>query len=223
MKTLFIPLLIIASHFASAQPTNKAVHSRDSLTKRVWLTGLPNPPLLLAVGDEKVPVWFMEPLESQAVKELVPDFTAYRLISSQDPIHMANFSALVVDTKGCPNHLKTDAEVGSFLGDLTKAVKTKEDALRLVRAFADLRSYTVIQAPPAFPDAREPGKRPPEANTDYKFVAEERDNHWRVHATFLTSEYGWHHHRYVFRLYKQPGSGMGLDEPVLIRLKYFMR
>jgi hypothetical protein len=173
------------------------------------------------VGQYKpVPVRIMEPLKSEALRELSPSLKAYRLIASVDLVHHRDYSSLLLTTNGLPYHLESDNDVASFLGALSRKVKSKDEALRVVRAFADLRSYRIVERPPEFPDVRSPTKRPAPAPTDYKFLAEEEDEQWRVYATFLTSDLCGCYHRFVFTLHKPPGAGVRFSQPALIRQKY---
>ena len=57
----------------------------------------------------------MERLESDALHDLFPNHTIFRLISSSDPVYFAFFSALLIDTNGSPTCLQSDKEVASFL------------------------------------------------------------------------------------------------------------
>ena len=168
------------------------------------------------------PVLVMEPLHSVSLRELFPNLTVFRLISSSDLIHYADVTSLLVDTNGAPNHLQSNREVAFFLGNLSRAVKSRDDALRVVRAFADLRSYKVVTQPPDFRDVRESEKQPPALENDFKFVAVEAEDEWRVYATLFTSEYSGSYERYVFTIYKPPGGGMVFEEPVLIRLRNYV-
>jgi len=178
-------------------------------------------PLFIGRNDEKAPVWIMERLESETLCELLPRHTIYRLISSRDPIHYANVSALLLDTNGVPTHLESDKDVADFLGSLTlrRDVGSTTNALKFVRAFAALRSYKIAESPPDFKDARDLITQPASLPSDFKFFAEDRKGEWRAYATLMTSDYGGSYERYVFTMYKKPGMGFHFAKPVVIRLR----
>ena len=221
---LLISLALVASFLARAEQTNQLTRTGSDLIMRMMLarSSSYSKPLALAGKDGNVPVLIMEPLASPSVRELFPAVTVYRLISSSDYVHGAQLSALLVNTNGLPIHLQTDDDVAFFLGHLSQRVNSKEDALRLVRAFADLRSYKILESAPDFPDVRPQDRRPAPVDTDYKFVAEERLGAWRVCATFFTSDYSGSCERYVFSIWKSPGAGMDFPAPVVIRLRNFV-
>jgi hypothetical protein len=129
---------------------------------------------------------------------------------------------LLLSSNGLPSHLETDGDVASILGGFTVQVTNRENALRIVRAFADLRSYKIVESPPDFPDVRKPTEQPAPAQTDYKFLAVEQEDQWRVFATFFTSDYSSSYCRYVFTIYKPPGSGVRISQPVLIRQRNYV-
>jgi hypothetical protein len=154
--------------------------------------------------------------------DLFPGYTVYRLISTRDLIHYASFSTLLLDTNGVPTHLESDKNVADFLGSLTIDVSSTSNVLKLVRAFAALRSYKIVESAPDFKDARELEKQPASLASDFKFFAEDRKGEWRVYATLFTSEYSGSYERYVFTIYKWPGAGFYFSEPVLVRLRNYV-
>ncbi len=217
MKTTLISVLLLVPFFSSASNTNNVMMNDSSVMLRL-ANAHSDFPLVLGGQSNKTEVLVMETLQSQAVRELFPKLTVYRLISSRSVVHFAECGALLIDTNGSPTHLKTDDEVAYVVGGLSRNVRTKEDALRLVQAFADLRSYRVLLSPPKYPDARERSKVPPPLETDYKFVTEERKNEWRVYATFDTSAYGGCYRRYVFTIWKEPAGGLEVSDCVTIHV-----
>ena len=222
MKLVLLVLVIATACLAQVEPTNQLTRSGSAVVTRLAKAKRSWHPLLLADEDRKMPVLIMEPLQSRLLRDLLPRFTTYRLICSHDIIHSARFTALLVDTNSAPTHLQSDEEVANFLGALTSNVKTTNDALRLVRAFADLRSYPIVETPPNFTDARKRDEHPAPLETDYKFFAEEREREWRVYVTFFTSEYSGSYDRYMFSIWKPPGGGIRLADPVLIRLRNYV-
>jgi hypothetical protein len=181
-------------------------------------------PLFVGKQNSSEPVLLMERLESEALRELLPDYTIYRLVSSDNPIHGAWHSALLLETNGVPTHLESDKQVASFLGELTirRSVDSPTKALQFIRAFAALRSYVIVENQPDFEDVREPEKRPAPLTTDFKFVAEEQENGWRVYATFRTPGYSGKCERYIFTFYRRPGVGISFEDPVVIRLRNYI-
>ena len=59
---------------------------------------------------------------------------------------------LLIDTSGSLTHLQTDQYATLFVGHKSRGVQSKEDASKIIRAFADLHSYTIVQTAPAFSD-----------------------------------------------------------------------
>jgi hypothetical protein len=224
MKILVLVLAVGWGWSAQAEETNRlargevpvfdlvlqALSSSQAMHQELFLRGLNGPVLV------------MEPLRSAPLRELLPNSTVFRLISSSDLLHYADFTALLLNTNGAPSHLKSDREVALFLDGISNPVESRDDALRLIKAFAELRSYKVVTTVPDFRDIRPPEKQPPALETDFKFVAEETDDRWRVHATLFTSEYSDSYHRYVFTIPKPPGAGLHFEEPVLIRLRNYV-
>jgi len=167
-------------------------------------------PLWLREGDRKRPVLLMEPIKSDALQRFLPDYQVFRLVSSCDIIHYIQFSALVVNSRGVPSHLETNEHVFDFLSNFTQNVKSAADAKLLVRAFADLRSFKILEKPTP-EDARvEPLKKVNPLPTDYKLVAKEFGKSWKVYATCATSVHWGRVHRFIFTL--SPGSGIDIDE-----------
>jgi hypothetical protein len=236
MKRVLLTFSVLVAPMAISEEaaTNRVTRSEPRYVERLIeaerseigrLMG--RPPLRLAgknlVGEpDALPVLVMEPIASKDLKELFPSLSSYRLISSTDILHYAQYSALVLSSNGLPSHLESDEDVASFLGHFTRQVTNQETALRIVRAFADLRSYKVVENPPDFPDARKLTEQPAPAKTDYKFLAEEQADQWQVFATFFTSDHSSSYCRYVFTIYKPPGAGIRISPPVLIRLKNYV-
>ena len=166
----------------------------------------------------------MERLESETLRDWFPSHTVFRLVSTRDPIHGAAFSALLLDTNGVPTYLESDKAVADFLGDLTGGgdINSTSNALKLVRAFAALRSYKIVENPPSFKDAREPDKQPAPLASDFKFFAEDRKGEWRLYATLFTDDYSGSYRRYIFTIYKKPGAGFYFSEPVTVRLRNYV-
>ena len=219
MRTIALLTILIATAMSGmADDTNSLTRTEPDTVLRFIKVGRSLHPLMLAEGDQQRPVFVMEPLKSDSVTKLFPHVTSFRLISSSDIIHRARFSALLIDTNGSPSHLQSDEQVAEFLGVLSRKIKTETDAKLLIQAFADLRSYRIAQERPNAQEPRMPDTIPTPLPTDYKFFVENRDREWRVYATLFTSDYSSSFMRYTFTIYKDPGSGIHFEKPVLIRL-----
>jgi hypothetical protein len=224
MRTHFILLLLFVSSSLRGQDRDGSLDPASELILRAARARQPIPSdqLLILNGTETgkgIPVLLFEPLKSEALKSLLPDITTYRLVSSVDPLHVAHISTLVIPASGGqPRHLKSDKQVAQFVGELTGTIQSAEDASRLIRTFAELRGYFLVEKKPDSPDARKPSEIPTPVDTDYKFIAEDHQDHWRVYATFLTEGHGGSIHRYEFKLHKSPGGGLSVSERVLIHL-----
>jgi hypothetical protein len=143
----------------------------------------------------------------------------FKLISSNDIVHRAHTSALVIDDKGLPHYLPDDRWTASYLGSLSRKITSESEAMDLVRTFALMRGYKIALTPPIGEDARIRHKKPipKREETDYNFFAEDGEA-WTVYATFYTSEYSRCYFRYVFRIFKEPGSGLHFKEPTMIHI-----
>lgn len=227
--TLLVLLLFTVAH-CIAEETNRLTQTGTDIIFRLAKIGNSRYPLTLAGGhplaqtddNGKIPVLVMEPLQSDAVRQLFPKLICYRLISSDNRIHYAQFSALLLDTNGSPIHLQSDEEAASFLSGMTRKVMTEADVKLLIQAFADLRSYKITQERPKIVDPRAPDEVPPQLPTDFKFFIEDKKGEWRIYATLFTSEYSYSFKRYVFTIYKHPGSGIDIAKPVLILLGQYV-
>jgi hypothetical protein len=224
MKSTVIGIWLLLVLPACAADTNRLTRGDGNILFRLADASPSQYPLLIGRQDNDTPVRIMESLESDTLRELFPRHKVYRLISTRDPIHGASFSALLLDTNGVPTHLESDKEVADFLGSLAvrRDVGSTSNALKLVRAFAELRSYKIVESAPDFKDARESEKQPALLASDFKFFAEDRKGEWRVYATLFTSEYSGSYERYIFAIYKKPGAGFYFSEPVLIRLRNYV-
>lgn len=224
MKLKLIGVFLLITEAIYATETNRLTRSGADFPDLIirLAKSRTHHPLIIGEENDRRVVGIMERLESAALRNFFPAYTAYRLVSSRDPIHHADFSALLLNTNGLPMHLKSDNDVTDFLGEISGNVSSASNALQLVRLFADLRSYKIVEAPPDFKDARPPEKQPPLLSTDFKFVAEDRKEEWRVYATLFTSDYSGKCDRYVFTIYKKPGSGVSFSEPVMIRLENYV-
>jgi hypothetical protein len=169
-----------------------------------------------------MPVLVMEPLKSQTLSKLLPKLVCYRLISSKDVVHRAYYSALLLGHDGVPTHLQTDENVARFLGRLSKNVNSKDDAKLLIQAFADLRSYKIIKKRPDIKDVRKKKDITPPLKSDFKFIVEDKEDRWRIYATMFADDYSGSFVRYIFNVYKPPGSGISIDKPVLILLRNYV-
>lgn len=223
MKLTLIKIVLLIAATVYSHDTNRLTRGDSDIGLRLAVAERSRYPLVVGQND-KTPVCIMERLESAALHELFPNHTVYRMISTHDPVHGAFFSALLLGTNGVPTYLESDKEVADFLGDLTlrRDVRSTSGALQLVRAFAALRSYRIVESAPDFKDVRESAKQPTPLATDFKFFAEEREGSWRVYATLFTSEYSGRYERYVFTIYKKPGAGFDFSEPVLVRLRSYI-
>jgi hypothetical protein len=228
MKAHLILLLLFVSFSMRGQESNVSVNPALKLLLRAVRASQPIPSdqLLILSGtetDKGTPVLLFEPLKSEALKSLFPDITTYRLFSSNDPLHDGHISSLVIPAGGGqPRHLKSDEQVAQFVGELAGTIQSTEEAKRLIQTFAELRGYFLVEKPPDTPDARKPSEIPMPVDTDYKFIAEEHKSHWRVYATFLTHGHSGSIHRYEFKLYKSPGSGLAISDPVMIHLRTYV-
>ena len=173
-------------------------------------------------GSGPLPVRKMVLLSSDSFQALSPEDTAYRIVATADPLHSAQVSTLLIRPGQAPIHLVSDDQVSRFLGPKTTAIKNREDATRFIQAFADLAGYFIVETKPKGADARKPGDRPALLDTDFKFFAEEHEREWRVYASLLTHAPSGSVNRYVFRLFKSPGSGFDIQKPLLIHLSNYI-
>lgn len=225
MKSIMVSVMVLAGCEGLAQQTNDPALSDEELRMRVFRAERSRWPLELPDDNfeyGRTPVRFMEPLKTEALQKLLPDVAVFRLASSSDLIHGVRYSALLVDTNGSPTHLKSAEDVCGYLFFATRNVTNETQALQIARAFADLRSYRIVESPPDFPDVRPPEEQPEPRETDYKLEVEDLENEWRVFATMLTSEYSGRYERFVFSLYKPPGAGMTVKERTLIRVRNYV-
>jgi len=222
MKSTLIGISLVLVMAVCAADTNQLTRGDGDVLLRLAGAERSRFPLLVGQQDDKTPVCIMERLRSDALHELFPGHTVYRLISTRDLLHGASFSALLLDTNAVPTHLESDKDVAHFLGGLTGDVSSTSNALKLVRAFAALRSYKIVESAPDVKDARGSEKQPASLASDFKFFAEDRKREWRVYATLFTSEYSGSYERYVFTIYKKPGSGFYFSEPVLVLLRNYV-
>lgn len=220
MKTRLIILLSFVSLSVRGQEGNTSINPARELILRAVEARRPEYVLTLAdtKTGEGIPVLLMEPLKSAAFESFFPGVTAYRLLSSADLLHFSSISTLLIRSNGSPAYLATDEQVAQFIGDKVREIRSAQDAKRLVQTFADLRGYFLVDKRPDRPDARKSNEIPAALETDYKFIAEEHEGHWRVFATFLTEGHSISIHRYEFKLYKSTGSGLSVSEPVMIHL-----
>jgi len=222
MKMVQIVLTCAVALPLIAAKTNYQDNAFVDLVTRLAGAERSEAPLLLADKEEVIPVLIMEPLDSEAIRQLLPKKIVYRLIASKDIIHRATFSCLIIEENGRPTNLQTDQQVLDYIGGLSRNISTKSDALQLIRLFSELRSYQIINAPTKTHDARKSNERPTPTPLDYKFVAMEKGD-WSVHATMLTDGYSHSHERLEFILYKSPGSGIEIKDRKLIFLGTYVR
>jgi hypothetical protein len=222
MKSLLIGIGLLLAILTCDADTNRLTRGDSDVGLRLASAGRSRYPLV--IGQLNDPVCIMERLESETLQDWFPKHSAFRLISTGDPIHGAAFSALLLDTNGVPTYLDSDKAVADFLGDLTVwgNINNTSNALKLVRAFIALRSYKIAESVPDFKDAREPDKQPVLLGSDFKFFAEDRNREWRVYATLFTNEYSGSYRRYIFTIYKKPGAGFYFSEPVTVRLRNYV-
>src|ERR1043165_8079482 len=203
MRLLLIGIVLLLAATGYSDDRNQLTRGDSDVGLRLVGADRSRYPLFIDQQSDKTPVCIMERLESEVVPDLYPKHTVYRLISTRDPIHGASFSALLLSTNGVPTHLKSDKEVADFLGDLTVRddVGSTSNALQLVRAFAALRSYRIVESAPDFKAVRESEKQPTPLASDFKFFAEDRKGEWRIYTTLFTSEYSGSYKRYIFTIY----------------------
>jgi hypothetical protein len=226
MKSKLIGFWLFLAFTACASDTNELAPEIRDVLLRLAKVDLSSCPLQIGGTDDKTPVRVMEWLESETLRDFFPNQTVYRLISTWDPHEdPLSFSALLLDTNGVPTHLKSDKDVAEFFADLTVRanIGTKSNALKLVRAFAVLRSYKIVESTPDPKDTKESENQPPPLASDFKFFVEDRKDQWRVYATFFKSAYigTGRYERYIFKIYKRPGAGFSFLEPVVIRLRNY--
>jgi len=224
MKLIFIMLAAVASlGIQAAEKVDPFAAAARMITQG---SGQPEGYAIFFVtgkdGSVPLPVRKMELLSSDAFSALFPKVVPYRIVASADPIHNARMSTLLLRLNEAPLHILTTEQAALFLGGKTTAIKSKEEAKRLVQALADLRGYFIVETKPKEPDARKPEERPALLDTDYQFFAEEHDGEWRVYASLLTHVHSGSIERYVFRLFKPPGSGFHIQQPVLIYLSNYI-
>ena len=164
----------------------------------------------------------MEPLESDILTRLLPGYSISRIVSSRDPIHHAYFSAVLVDSNAVPTHLQSDEDVSRFLHEASDAVNSEAAALDLIRAFADLRSYRILDEHPGYADAQAVEDQAEKLSTDYLFGVETSGRHWHIHVTLFTDDYSGSVYRYAFTVFGDPGSGVRIDEKTLILLRNYV-
>jgi hypothetical protein len=221
MKMMIIALVGLLAISLEAAETNKQDDAFVDLVLRLTKPQPLEAPMYLSQEGERILVRIMEPLETEATRRFLPKTTIYRLISSNDPIHRANFSCLIIHTNGTPRHLQTDQDVINYIGNLTREVQNKNDALQLIQLFADLRSYRIVLSPPGKKDCRKPEDRPKPSPFDYKFMVDEGID-YRIHATMMVDAYSGSYVRFAFALHKASGSGVDIAESSLIHVRNYV-
>lgn len=210
MKVAVMMALCSAGVLFAEDSTNRLGLSFNGSLVRVMMADRSFTPLKL--DGETVRV--MEPLPSQTVRAMLPHFTAYRLMSSASSMHYANVTVLLIGSNGVPHHLQTDADVKTFLIEVTAlSVQTREDALQAVRLFAGLRCCEIVTERPKAPTAvKADAPLPSPAATDYKFLAVEDEDGWLIHATLRNTRA--HDFRYIFRVRRGQLMPLPEGEPV---------
>jgi hypothetical protein len=217
-----IALISVLAGSLNAAETNEQADAIVNLVVRLVNSQSQEAPLYITHHENRMPVLMMEAIESEATRRYLPKATIYRMVASNDPIHRAIFSCLIIDKSRTPHHLQTDQEVLNYIGDLASEVQNKNDALQLIRLFAELRSYRIVLSPPGGKDCRKPEDRPKPSPFDYTFSAEDSDK-YRIHATLMTDAYSGSHVRFTFTLNKESRSGVDVEEKSLIHVRNYVR
>jgi hypothetical protein len=151
------------------------VFSIDSVQ---WLSkGLPDRREILEV----------EPLDSMALGQALPNATVFRLWSvplGQDFTHSYNFDALVIQN-GVMLLVDSDTSALRLLNLSRADVHEHSEAQRRATAFLDLRSYSLMLRQPPTPNLRERQSTQLTAE-EWGMLVEQDDEGWVVRFTCLT-------------------------------------
>jgi hypothetical protein len=147
----------------------------------------------------------LTPLDSERLRRLLPGWRFYRaqVWNPESMIAGPNhyFYALATDG-GEPAYLASDEEAAKFLAERQLALADEAAMIELVRAFGELRSYTLQEEQPAAGAPAHENYPDPEAAKAivWKTICTPVEGGWAVGCTFLTDPVITSCSRYAFRV-----------------------
>ena len=152
------------------------------------------------------PLVVLRPLRSRRLKNLLPEYTAYRAEVCDTSIFTTFrrliYYALLVREDAPPVFLETDAEVCRILTSRKQAIHSRRQAWHLAMAFAELRGYELSERVPSLKgNGTGTGEKAVSGKTVQRPLESESDGDgWRFSCVFLCDPEVRHYRRYVIRV-----------------------